>query len=43
MSRRIITAREQLAMLSPWRRLAERVTDFRWERSFSGGGASGDW
>jgi|JI10StandDraft_1071094.scaffolds.fasta_scaffold158974_3 hypothetical protein len=38
MSRRIITAREQLAMLSPWRRLAERVTDFRWERSFSGGG-----
>jgi hypothetical protein len=37
MSRRIVTAREQVEMLSPWR-TAERVEDFRWERSFDGGG-----
>jgi hypothetical protein len=37
MSRRIVTARERVEMLSPWR-TAERVEDFRWERSFDGGG-----
>lgn len=37
MMRRIVTAREQVEMLSPWRKTADRV-DFRWERSFDGGG-----
>ena len=37
MPRRIVTARERVEMLSPWR-TAERADDFRWERSFDGPG-----
>ena len=37
MFRRIVSAREQVEMLSPWR-TAERVDDFEWQRSFDGPG-----
>jgi hypothetical protein len=37
MSRRIVTARERVEMLSPWR-TAERADRFEWERSFDGPG-----
>lgn len=37
MPRRITTARNQVAMLAPWRRHAEKL-DFKWERSFDGAG-----
>lgn len=38
MSRRIVSAREQVEMLSPWRTAGQRADDFKWERSFDGGG-----
>jgi len=37
MGRRIVSARDQVQMLSPWR-TAERVNDFEWQRSFDGPG-----
>lgn len=35
--RRVTSARDQVAMLAPWRKTADRV-DFRWERD-----GGGDW
>ena len=37
MARRIVTARQQCELLSPWR-TAERADRVEWERSFDGGG-----
>jgi len=37
-SRRILTAREQVAMTAPWLRHAAERVDLKWERD-----GSGDW